>query len=295
MNPQIASPLSYEVQGALKGNIFPAAHRTIEDWDSFAWHVGSGGKIDTHLLNSSQAFCLSFWGTLATKEGRHARAEVARLLADDLLSKALTAVECDLALAFEYDNRDLLKEHGGTQSHLDVVLSLANTSVIVESKLTENLGTCSQAERRHCSGRYGPGSDLKLRTDFACRLEYQDRHRTPRAYWEVMKSLSAPDAYEFGMRCPFAEGGYQVMRNIAAAACHGRQRGVDWRVIFAYPSNPETGMEIDNVVKHLTHENQSKVHRLDYFKAANALALSPDPISRDLSTHMSIRLGLLRP
>jgi hypothetical protein len=295
MNQRVSSSLSNEVQSALKGNIFHAARRTINDWDSFAWHIGRNGNNDTHQKNSSQAFCLSFWGTLATVEGRHARAAVAQMFSDDFLRKALTSVDGDLALAFEYDSRDLLNEHGGTQSHLDVVLSLADISLVVESKLTEKFGWCSQVKARNCSGTYGPGSDLKLRKDSACRLEYQDRHRTPRVYWDVMKSISAPGAYETGGKCPFAEGGYQVMRNVAAAVCHGRERGVDWRVIFAYPWNQHTDLDIEKVVRRLTAENQSKVLRLDYFRVAETLSMSPDPIARDLSGHMAARLRLLRP
>jgi len=295
MNQRSMSSLSNEANEALKDNIFHVAHRTIDDWDSFAWHVGRGGKTDTHQLNSSQAFCLSLWGTLATRAGRNDRAEVAHLIADDFLVKELMQVEGDLPLAFEYDRRDLLNEHGGTQSHLDAVLSLTNLSVVVESKLTESFGTCYQVRKGHCSGTYGPGSDLKLRKDFACRLEYQDVRRTPRAYWDVMRSLSAPDSYEFGMKCPFAEGGYQVMRSIAAAASHGRLRGVEWRVIFAYPSSSETDLEVDKVVRHLTEENRSRVFSLDYFRVAEVLAASTDPVARDLSIHMATRLKLLRP
>ena len=118
---------------------------------------------------------------------------------DEVFLLALESYEHGLTLELESNSRELLNEKGGTQSHLDGVLVLKGLTVVIESKLTEPLGICWQAKHGHCSGKYGPGSDLKLRrTDVSCRLEYQDGRRTPRLYWDIMKAISKEGAYPAG-------------------------------------------------------------------------------------------------
>jgi hypothetical protein len=282
-------PISSDQQEAIRRNIFPAAHCQIADWANFKWHRYA------HLPHSSQAFCISVWGTFACTKGRAVREVVSRLLRDAEFSRAVERYPARLPAQFESDNRDLLNEYGGTQSHLDVALPLDDLSVVIESKLTEPLGTCSQKKDRHCSGIYGPGSDLKLRKENSCRLEYQDGSRTPRLYWQVITPLSRADAYPLGKPCPFAGSGYQVMRNIAASA---RQMTTlskpSWRTIFAFPAEKETTEAIRLVQSRLKGEYQSRVLVLDYKKLSRALADSADPIARGLAQHMAARLALTK-
>ena len=49
-----------------------------------------------------------------------------------------------------------------------------------------------------------------------------------------MRQLSDEGAYSIGEPCPFAAGGYQVMRNIAAGAALTIPGNSEWRVIFAW-------------------------------------------------------------
>jgi hypothetical protein len=113
-----------------------------------------------------------------------------------------------------------------------------------------------------------------------------------------MGQLSRPDSYPFGQACPFAGSGYQVMRNIAAAfrKATGKKtsgnNGREWRVIFAYPSDPRTSHAIRAVREKLNPEQQKRVLSLDYLQLAELLEKSSDPIAKGLSQHMSARLGI---
>jgi hypothetical protein len=204
-----AKPISPALQDAIRRNIFLAAHGEILDWATFKWHR-TNGEADAHVPHSSQAFCISVWGTFASSEGKPVREVVTQLLCDAGFTKALHQYPLRLPAKLESDSRELLNEYGGTQSHLDVALPLDGLSVVIESKLTERLGTCSQKKDGHCSGIYGPGSDLKLRSESPCRLDYQDRQRTPRPYWGIMNSLSRSNVYPFGETCAFAGAGLLV-------------------------------------------------------------------------------------
>jgi hypothetical protein len=284
--------ITAEQEQAIRKNIFRAAHSAIRDWSTFKWHR-TKGVPDAHVPHSSQAFCISVWGTVASPQGAAVRKTLNGLLNDDLIGKALESYKEGLPLELESDSRELLNEYGGTQSHLDGVLRLNGLIVVIESKLTEPLGRCSQAKDGHCSGIYGPGSDLKRgRTDVACRLEYQDRQRTARLYWNIMKKISKEDAYPVGETCAFAGSGYQVMRNIAAAAKLAADAS-EWRVIFAYPRSydPKTDDAITSVRSKLA-VHQDRVVVLDYINFARQLTSSSDEVAHDLGKHMAIRLGL---
>ncbi len=287
------APLTRDQEQAIRKNIFRTAHGAITDWSTFKWHR-TNGVPDTHVPHSSQAFCISVWGTVASTQGAVVRKTLSCLLKDDRFARAVESYEAELPLELESDSRDLLNEFGGTQSHLDGVLRLNGLSVVIESKLTEQLGRCSQATGRYCSGIYGPGSDLKLgRTDVSCRLEYQDRQRTPRLYWKIMKEISREGAYRVGEPCAFAGLGYQVMRNIAAAAKLAGDAS-NWRVIFAYPQSYDstTDEAIALVRNKLAVQHQHRVLVLDYINFARELMCSTNEIAHDLGIHMAIRLGI---
>ena len=285
------------LQKSIRENIYHAAHWAIGDWDAYKWHR-TNGQPDTHVSHSSQALCISVWGTFASAEGKAVRRVITGLLNDGELQRAIGRYDTQIPLTLESDSRELLNEYGGTQSHLDGVLDLDELPVVIESKLTEPLGCCSQVKQRHCSGIYGPGSDLKLKRPDPCRLLYKDQNRTSRLYWDIMGQLSRPDSYPFGQACPFAGSGFQVMRNIAAAfrmatgKNTGGNNGREWRVIFAYPSDPRTSQAIRAVREKLNPEQQKRVLSLDYLQLAELLGKSSDPIAKGLSQHMSARLGI---
>lgn len=110
-----------------------------------------------------------------------------------------------------------------------------------------------------------------------------------------MNHLSVPNAYpQMGHRCPFADQGYQVMRNIAAAAQYAltEGKGQDWRVVFSFPPDRTTDAVISHIQERLQDEHRKRVLKLDYMKLAKVLAVSEDDTARGLAAHMANRLGI---
>jgi hypothetical protein len=137
------APLTPDQEQAIRKNIFCAAHGAITDWSTFKWHR-TNNVPDAHVPHSSQAFCISVWGTVASAQGGVVRKALNCLLTDSLLEKAVRSYKAGFPVELERDSRELLNGYGGTQSHLDGVLRLNGLSVVIESKLTEPLGRCSQ-------------------------------------------------------------------------------------------------------------------------------------------------------
>ena len=274
----------------IRENLFSSAHQSIPDWARFHWHRSRSGTADADLPTSSQAFCISTWGTAASKDGIGVRSALALVLKDDLLDSWLTGTEMgDFHL--EFVDRLLLGEEGaGNPTNLDAVWEFPEVTLVVESKLLESFGPCTQVRGGHCSGVYGPGSDLKNHTDAACRLTVSDGARRPRRYWDVLEGIGYSPAA--GQPCPFAGPGFQVMRVITAAAELARQRRTDWRVVFAYPETfaPEPGLTIDRVRELLPPEMQSRILTLDYEDLVGQLLAGDDVTAQELGSHLWRRL-----
>lgn len=271
------------IRAAIAANIHSEAHWAIPDWDTFAWHRHRG-TIQAHKPHSSQAFCVSVWGTLAHPGASDVRAVLHNLL--DIEPGGLTP-----GLDLEYVDRSLLNEYGSVPTNLDAVLTYPGLVVTVESKLTEPFGGCSQVKNGAGSGRYEPGSDLKTGTAAACRLTVPDGQRTARRYFEVMNQLAGPDAITEGQPCPIAGPGYQVMRNVASAARLGEHLGTDWRAVFAFPASRQhdSVKAMESVRRLLTPANASRMLILDYDHLADQLVNIPD--TRQLAEHMKSLLN----
>lgn len=275
----------------LRSNIHPAAHGAVEDWVTFPWHRDRSGVPDSHVPHSSQAFCMSVWGTMARDDAAAARHAIGLVLGDAEVSESLVASP---ELRLEYTQQDVLNEGGaGNPTNVDALLLCNGLVIVIESKLTESFGSCGQVKSGYCSGRYEIGSDLKTLTDAPCRLEVQDGRRTPRRYWEVIGSLSRPGEYQPGVACPFAGRGYQVMRTIAFASEFASRKGADWRVVFAFPQtlSPESVADVAGVARGLLPEHQERVLQLDYESLARALRDEGEPIASDLGNYMKSRMS----
>ncbi len=274
---------------AIRANIFDGAHGSVPDWNAFPWHTSSG-QIDTDQPNSSQAFCISVWGTFAAPTGAAVRSALQEQLLDSETQKLGVPIATTARL--EFSNETVLGEGGiGQPTSLDVFFQSPSACISVESKLTEAFGSCSQPANGDCSGTYGPGSDLKRRTQAWCRLQLADGIRTARLYWNVMNAISRPGMYPAGQPCAFAGPGYQVMRTIAFSARFAEHQGLaTWRTIFGYVRAPEPDDAVDQVVARLLPEHQSKVLRVDYRTLAARLLRDQDPIAKGLGIHMMQRL-----
>lgn len=185
----------------------------------------------------------------------------------------------------------------GNPTNLDAVWCLPGLVVVVESKLTEDFGWCGQAKDGHCTGRIGPGSDVKTGTDVRCRLEIADGRREPRRYWQVLERLAGGKGWPAAESpCPLARGGYQVARVVAAAAELGRRSGRDWRAVFAYPAMllRDTRESLKTVTQMLSEENKRRVLELDYSALAPDLLACADDTAQGLGSHLWQRLAACR-
>ena len=280
---------------ALESNIYSQAHWSVGDWHDFDWHKSQSGEVDSDVLQSSQAFCISVWGSLFRHSSSLDSSSI-RKSAD--LDDDWAFLDSETTPEFEFSDRTLLDELNTPQpTSIDVLLEFDEVVVTVESKLTEALGSCSQPKNKACSGMYMEGSDLKTGTDAPCRLQIQDGRRTPRRYWDVMTDICGPGFVQLGKPCPFAGPSYQVMRNIATASALAERKGKDWRAIFAFPgaADDKTSQVVDGVASLLSPSESWKVAVLDYDRLAADLASSSSVDERNLATYMSPRLALDRP
>lgn len=207
-------------------NLFHGALRHVD------LHVGDGLEARSSVPWSSQALCISVFGTIAESANRAA-----------LMQSILAAAGVDVNVAGDPEvlcevrgRRDLLNEIGGSNATCpDVLVEWPGLTLTIESKFTEHLSPCGQIDLRlskgsreihpkTCSGNHETGSDLKTKTDAACRLTIAENegrrgYRSPRRYWEVGSRLFGAEVIEPPREpCPFADGKYQLMRNLCFAS-----------------------------------------------------------------------------
>jgi hypothetical protein len=206
-----------------RANLFPGALPHIANWDE--------GRLEarSRVVWSSQALCISVWGAIAESDRR--RAIVLDALGSagiELEAEGMPEIECEV-----HGRRDVLNEYGGSNPTCpDAIIRLPGAALTIESKFTEPLGRCSQVKSQRtrtaggwemrppaCSGNHEVGSDLRTKTDAACRLTIAEGDRTPRRYWEVGARLFRR-AFLTPPRspCPFRGPHYQLMRNLTFAA-----------------------------------------------------------------------------
>lgn len=219
--------------------LFAGARSHVADWPSGLWHS------EVRQPHSSQALCVSVWGTIAAHP---ARAELVQSILEVAAMNpgAVRAPTLRCEAGARHELAGLLNETGvnATPTCVDALVEWPGGIVTVESKFTEpSFGTCRQLRARvdvppgapekrrklgpACSGHHGPGSDLKTRTRAPCRLATWDGDRAPRLYWNLAWDLFRPDVLvPDGRVCPFRGPSFQLMRNLALARAMSAPRSV---------------------------------------------------------------------
>jgi len=250
--------------------LYPGAHAHVEGWDPRRFDA----RI--HSPASSQALCVSVWGTIASLRRR------GRIL-DDVFAAAGFAqpklsqaqITCEVR-----DQGALLNELGArsTATCLDALLTWPLGVMAIESKFTEReFGACSQPRNGWCSGEHAPGSDLKHGTSAPCRLTTYDGERTPRLYWTVGEQLFRADVLAAPRSpCPFAGPSFQLMRNLAFAAAAAGRRRLPWfgflvSYVAAAPGAPKLLSEVATFRALLRDDVQSRVQAVSYEQIAEVL------------------------
>jgi hypothetical protein len=255
-------------------NLFPGALAHVRNWPKGRLEPRSQSPI------SSQALCISVFGSIA--ESPNCAALMDAILAEagiELARSGKPEVECEVR-----GRREVLNEHGGVNPTCPDVLAIWPDSVLtVESKFTETLAPCLQIDTRACSGEHKVGSDLGTKTDAPCRLAVavnkgKRGYRSARLYWEIGKQCFKPEVLAPPRSpCPFADGKFQLMRNLCfAAALAQAEKRQNFGFLLAYAGNSrsaaETAKEFETFCAMLLPDVADRVGSVTYEQIAEVLA-----------------------
>ena len=276
-----------------------------------ALQAGEGEQIHWHRHadqpHSSQVFCVSAFGTL---QHLPVRDQVVGRMLDQTVGTTGTDPKWEIEL--EVVRPSLLSEHGRVQaSSIDVILRNQQTVVCVEAKFLKDaeagFGGCSQPKKNEksgikCAGYFGPGSDLKTKTDAWCRLEVWEEHRSPRTYWAMGRAFFQESVFTKqaeGQTCPFNGPHYQLMRNFLFAAALAQQQGLQIFGVVAIAPARKSG-ELERQVDSfrttvLQPQFASYVRLVTYERLIELLRDSGDVGAVALATFLSTRISAFIP
>lgn len=262
------------------------------------------GGINWHrhadLSNSSQILCISAFGTL-----RHIK--VCNEVIDRFVESVLPAYQSEPQVPkwdifLEHERPELLNERGSQPTSIDALLVSSKAVVALEAKFKsdaeQGFGTCSTFHSsKGCAGFYGPGSDLKTKSDAWCRLEAWDGRRSPRTYWALGRSYFRPETFRMqdeSGTCPFRDNNYQLMRNFLFAASYAHRRKIPlYGVITIAP--PATSSDLADQVdafqsRVLQPQFADLIQHTTYGKYLNALRSFGDPSCAELAEFLDTRI-----
>ncbi|SCB61580.1 hypothetical protein GA0061105_12024 [Rhizobium aethiopicum] len=180
-----ATAMNSEFQ-AVRENLFPASHASIEDWGHSPGIVTKPTEFRPHKAHSSQAIAIDVFGTIKIIKDRDR-------IFDAIAARAGVAPGGPWAIKLEWtDTERLLGEPRSTQVDALAVGSMA--ALVIECKFTEPGGQCSQTAslrsgERQCNGSYvekiNPGNGLRAR----CALTGNGIR-----YWKYIPEVFALDA-----------------------------------------------------------------------------------------------------
>ena len=222
--------MDHAIRTRLERNIFPSAHQACVPWDTFPWHTGRGGAIDTHVPHSSQALAIDVFGTIKTSADCDA-------ILDALATNLGVPAGRPWDITLEWRARpSLLNEPRPTQ--VDVYAENPHSVIMFECKFTEqDGGVCSQTVRRNgatpCNGNYAQQARRVIDLTSRCALSEKDIQ-----YWDIIPKVFHLDAHIDYHPCPFAGPAYQWMRTLVVAYKVARQKNKQPAVVIVYADCP---------------------------------------------------------
>lgn len=273
--------------------LHPRALTEHERDPDFKWHPHSQSP------RSSQAFCLSAFGTLRSIAARD------RIL-EGLFRHALPGFPRRnrprrWSIVSEAERPELLSEFGTQQAtSIDALCVSSDEVVCIESKFVTDaahgFGGCGQFPSK-CAGFRGPGSDAKKQTRAWCRLENWEERRSPRTYWSFGKTWFRPEIFQqqkAGDTCAFRGSNYQLMRNfLFAAAMAERDKKSHFHVLTIGPRRfaPVLAEQVATFRREvLLPEFQDLIAFVDYEEYADLLDAANDPSAAELAEFLRERI-----
>lgn len=290
----------------VKSTSYPHSNPTLHPHALTDVERASGLKWHSHASSprSSQAFCLSAFGTLRSITARDA-------ILKSLFRGALacfprrTQPLCWTILP-ERENRELLSEFGTRQpTSIDALCVSADEVVCIKSKFVSDAGKgfggCGQYSKskpeKKCAGFRGPGSDLATRTGAWCRLENWEGERSPRSYWSLGKRWFRTEVFELQTSaniCPLRGPNYQLMRNFLFAASMAERDGKShFGVVTIGPHRfaPILSEQVAAFQKDVLQDQFSdRIAFVDYETYAGLLDNSGDPAAIELAHFIRERI-----
>jgi hypothetical protein len=226
--------MTIEERERVRQNLFDASWAAVEPWDQFAWHVDRNGKVDTHVLHSSQALAIDLFGTIWASRAKNAimTAVAANIGLDD-------RGPWQVHLEWKSKQNELLEIR---QTQVDAAAESPDSVILFECKFTESGGGCSQTNQirkgshsghRQCDGRYAVQLNPLNQVSSRCALAGKGIR-----YWDVIPSVLPYPSDQDYAPCPFTGEYFQWMRNIAVAhevAKASRKRAA---VVGVYADHP---------------------------------------------------------
>lgn len=205
---------------SIKDNLFYRSQEIIHDFNTFPWHQYNG-EIDTDKINSSQAIAIDFWGCLDSSEYKN-----------DLINSIFNEKEKGWSIELEYTDRKLLNEPTSTQ--IDVFLKSSDKVIFIESKFTENGGSCSQPPKK-CNGNYQLQINPKNGIESKCSLTGKNIK-----YWDFINKVTKYKRELEYFPCPFKGMEYQWMRNICFAKAYSENhKEIKYDTYLFYYDSPK--------------------------------------------------------
>jgi hypothetical protein len=203
-----------EIIREIEKNIFPPAHASISDWDTFPWHM-SKGRTDTDRIQSSQALAIDVMGTLQTSPCRNA-------ILNFLAARINVPVSEKWEIILEWQDDENLLNEPSHRTQVDAVAISETAMILFECKFKEGGGGCSQTleiasgakkRTRQCDRKYHLQENPSNKRVSRCALTGKEIK-----YWRYIPEVFNFDPEQDYYPCPFVSTWYQYMRNLVLAS-----------------------------------------------------------------------------
>ena len=156
---------------------------------------------------------------------------------------------------------------------------------------------CRRSSRLHAVATTSPVRISTGPSTAACRLTVAERGREARRYWDIAPHLFKAEAIRVPQRpCPFADGRYQLMRNLAFAfAWAERDELPNYGFLLSdaasAPSAARAEAELAAFKNIAPPERKARIGLISYEDIAEILREAGDDLEVELADWIQTRIG----